>query len=158
MTVSFKKDCWVKVKKSSPKSLSADCWFSLGWQLADSIPTAHRQLTDSKPTLKKKRMVITVALSIISVCLNWLQVQINYRIISISVRLFLITYSLLRDNKSCLLLGHWLFFYLVVPKRTVFLDKALQYVVVIQWGHFEVFHHFVLTQQNNSNSSRGLLR
>ena len=54
MTVSVKKDCWVKVKKSSPKSLSADCWFSLGRQLADSIPTAHRKLTDSKPTLQKK--------------------------------------------------------------------------------------------------------
>ena len=54
MTVSVKKDCWVKVKKSSPKSLSADCWFSFGRQLADSIPAAHRQLTDSNPTLKKK--------------------------------------------------------------------------------------------------------
>ena len=54
MTVSVKKDCWVKVKKSSPKSLSADCWFSVGRQLADSIPTAHRKLTDSKPKLQKK--------------------------------------------------------------------------------------------------------
>ena len=54
MTVSFKKDCWVKVKKSSPKSLSAGGRFSLGRQLADSIPAAHRQLADSKPTMKKK--------------------------------------------------------------------------------------------------------
>ena len=54
MTVSVKKDCWVKVKKSSPKSLLADCWFSVGRQLADSIPTAHRQLTDSKPTAHRQ--------------------------------------------------------------------------------------------------------
>ena len=49
MTVSVKKDCWVKVKKSSAERKP-----TVGRQLADSIPAAHRKLTDSKPTLQKK--------------------------------------------------------------------------------------------------------
>ena len=38
----------VKVKKSSPKSLSADCRYAVGQLSAGSIPTVNRQLTDTK--------------------------------------------------------------------------------------------------------------
>ena len=53
MTVSFKKDCWVKVKKNSPKSVGRLLVFSrptVGRQYTNS----YRQLTDSNLTLKKK--------------------------------------------------------------------------------------------------------
>ena len=43
---------WVKVKNSFPKSLSADCRYTVGQLSAGSIPTVNRQLTNSKPTLK----------------------------------------------------------------------------------------------------------
>ena len=68
------------MKKSSPKSLSADCWFSLGRQLADSIPTAHRKLTDSKPTLQKKHGNYRCTLDYLSVwidCRCW-SIKDNY--------------------------------------------------------------------------------
>ena len=38
------------MKNSSPKSLSADCRYTVGQLLAGSIPTVNRQLTNSKPT------------------------------------------------------------------------------------------------------------
>ena len=38
-----------KVKNSSPKKLSADCWPMVGRQLADSWTTVGRQSTDSRP-------------------------------------------------------------------------------------------------------------
>ena len=46
------KDMTVKVKNSSPKSLSADCRYTVGQLSAGSIPTVNRQLTNSKPKLK----------------------------------------------------------------------------------------------------------
>ena len=51
--------CSVKVKKSSPKSLSADCRYTVGQLSAGSIPTVNRQLTNSKPTLKNLTSVMT---------------------------------------------------------------------------------------------------
>ena len=38
------------MKNSSPKSLSADCRYTVGQLSAGSIPTINRQLTNSKPT------------------------------------------------------------------------------------------------------------
>ena len=40
-----------KMKNSSPKKLSADCWPTVGRQSADSRPTVGRQSTDSRPTV-----------------------------------------------------------------------------------------------------------
>ena len=52
-------DYLVKVKNSSPKSLSADYWYTVGKLSTDSIPTVNQQLTNSKPTPKKLRSVMT---------------------------------------------------------------------------------------------------
>ena len=38
------------MKNSSPKSLSADCRYTVGQLSAGSIPTVKRQLTNNKPT------------------------------------------------------------------------------------------------------------
>ena len=40
-----------KMKNSSPKKLSADCWPTVGRQSANSRPTVGRQSTDSRPTV-----------------------------------------------------------------------------------------------------------
>ena len=50
---------WVKVKNSSPKSLSADFRYTVGQLSAGSIPTVNRQLTNSKPTLENLTSVMT---------------------------------------------------------------------------------------------------
>ena len=49
----------VKVKKSSPKSLSTNCRYTVGQLSPDSIPTVNRQLNNSKLRLKKLRSVMT---------------------------------------------------------------------------------------------------
>ena len=57
--VSVKRELTVKVKNSSPKSLSADCRYTVGQLSAGSVPTVNRQLTNSKPTLKNLTSVMT---------------------------------------------------------------------------------------------------
>ena len=42
---------WEKMKNSSPKKLSADCWPTVDRQSANSWPTVGRQSTDSRPTV-----------------------------------------------------------------------------------------------------------
>ena len=49
----------IKVKNSSPKSLSADCRYTVGQLSAGSISTVNGQLTNSKPTLKNLTSVMT---------------------------------------------------------------------------------------------------
>ena len=43
-----------KMKNSSPKKLSADCWPTVGRQSADSRPTIGRQLDDSRTTVGRQ--------------------------------------------------------------------------------------------------------
>ena len=52
----------VKVKKSSPKSLSADRWYTVGQLSADSIPTVNQKLPNSMIRIN------SIALNEISIC------------------------------------------------------------------------------------------
>ena len=48
------KQNWEKMKNSSPKKLSANCWPTVGQQLADSRPTVGRQSDDSQTTVRRQ--------------------------------------------------------------------------------------------------------
>ena len=47
--------CWVIVKKSSPKNLSADCGSTVGRQVTNTLPTANRQATNG---FQKRKFVV----------------------------------------------------------------------------------------------------
>ena len=79
----------VKVKKSAPKSLSADCRYTVSQLLTNSIQPANWQLTNSKPTLKKLRSwevywhrrhsTLTVLFeSVASSTANWAKIAPSY--------------------------------------------------------------------------------
>ena len=57
-------------EKSSPKSLLGDCRYTVGQLLPDGIPTVNQQLTNSKPTLKKLRSVMTSPSFVLTVLLE----------------------------------------------------------------------------------------
>ena len=51
MIAKYHSRCMEKMKNSSPKKLSADCWPTVGRQLDDSRTTVGRQSDDSRPTV-----------------------------------------------------------------------------------------------------------